>query len=109
GFLNRGLYELAAAEYRKFLADHADHEKAPVARYGLAVSLFRLQKFDEAVTELKPLAGREQFEFIVEVLTMLGQCELAAGRFSEAADAADRVVAKHADHDLADDAAALAI
>src|SRR4051812_27276541 len=37
GLLSRGMYELAAAEYRKFLAEHADHEKAPQARYGLGV------------------------------------------------------------------------
>ena len=38
GLLNRGLYELAATEYRKFLSEHGDHEKAAVARYGLAAS-----------------------------------------------------------------------
>lgn len=27
GLLNRGLYELATAEYRKFLSEHEDHEK----------------------------------------------------------------------------------
>ena len=31
GLLNRGLHSLAAAEYRKFLDEHPDHEKAPTA------------------------------------------------------------------------------
>ena len=53
GLLNRGMYELAATEYRKFLSANATHEKAPTARYGLAVALFRLNQFDEALKELK--------------------------------------------------------
>jgi len=32
GLLNRGLHSLAAAEYRKFLDEYPDHEKAPIAR-----------------------------------------------------------------------------
>ena len=55
GFLNRQNYDLAAAEYRKFLGEHPKHEKAPIARYGLSVSLFRLQKYQEAVPELELL------------------------------------------------------
>ena len=45
GLLNRGLYDLAEQEYQSFLASHANHEKAYVARYGLAVTLFRQEKF----------------------------------------------------------------
>ena len=48
GLLNRGLYELAATEYRKFLDQAGDHEKAPLAHYGLGVCLFRLKKYDAA-------------------------------------------------------------
>src|SRR5687768_9406811 len=48
GLLNRGLYDLAAEEYRKFLAAHPNHAKAPVARYGLGVALNRLGRNDEA-------------------------------------------------------------
>ena len=59
GLLNRGLYDLAAAEYRKFLSKHEDHEKAPVARYGLAVSLFRMKQYDAAAQELEPLHRRQ--------------------------------------------------
>ena len=44
GLLHRGLYDLAAAEYDKFLSAHPDHEKAPRARYGLAVCHFQLNR-----------------------------------------------------------------
>lgn len=62
GMLNRGLYELAAIQYRKFLAEHEDHEKATVARYGLGVSLFRMRQYDAAVAELTRLSKLSHFE-----------------------------------------------
>ncbi len=107
GLLNRGMYELAVAEYRGFLKEHADHEKAPVARYGLAVSLFHLARYDEAVVELEQLRPRSQFAYAAEVLTILGRCQLARGRFDAAAECFGDTVRDHAGHDLADDAAAL--
>ncbi len=106
GFLNRGLFDLAAAEYRAFLAEHADSDKAPMARYGLAVSLFRLGTLEEALPELKLLHGDDDFVFAAEVATMLGQCRLANREYGEAAAAFESVLKRHADHALADDAAA---
>jgi len=109
GLLNRGLYELAATEYRKFLSQHGDHEKAAVARYGLAVSLFRLGQFDEAVAELAPLQKLPEFVYAAETWTIAGQCDLARGRNAAAFDAFNVVVERFAKHELADDAAAGAI
>jgi TolA-binding protein len=109
GLLNRGLYELAATEYRKFLSQHADHEKAAVARYGLAVSLFRLGQFDEAVAELTPLQKLPEFVYAAETWTVAGQCDLARGRNAAAFDAFNVVVERFGKHELADDAAAGAI
>ncbi len=109
GLLNRGLYELAAAEYRKFLSAHGSHEKAPVARYGLAVCLFRTQQFEATVPELASLAKLADFAFAAEVGTLLGQSQLALQRYGPAADAFERVVRDFGQHDLADDAAAGAV
>ena len=106
GLLQRGLYELAAAEYRAFLSHHPEHAKSSLARYGLGVCLFRLGKFDDALSEITPLLPDHRFEFAAEVATMCGQCHLAAGHYAEAADAFSRVVKNYASHDLADDAAA---
>ncbi len=108
GLLNRGLYELAATEYRKFLSEHGDHEKAAVARYGLAVSLFRLGQFDEAVAELGPLQKLPEFIYAAETWTIAGQCHLARGR-NAAAFYAFSVVERFGKHELADNAAAGAI
>jgi len=109
GLLNRGLYDLAAAEYRRFLTQYADHEKAPVARYGLAVCLFRSQRHDAAAEELARLADDRTLPYAAEVGTMLGRCRLALGEHRQALAAFDGVVRKHAEHELADDAAAGAI
>lgn len=106
GMLNRGLYELAAEEYRTFLSEHPGHEKEALARYGLGVSLFRMKKYDAAAEALNELRGNEDFEFAAEVGTMLGQCHLVGNRPAEAARVFEQVVERHRKHDLADDAAA---
>ena len=107
GFLNRGLYDLAADEYRAFLAAHPDHEKAEVARYGLGVSLFRLAEYEEAAATLELLREQRDFEFAAEALLTLGQAQLAQGHHAEAARAFGDLRERHADHELFDDAAAL--
>jgi TolA-binding protein len=109
GLLNRGLYELAVAEYRKFLSANSQHAKAAAARYGLAVALYRLDRFEEALIELAPLRGRADFEFAVEVSTIAGHCELALNRYAAAAASFRAVGPGLASHELADDAAAGAV
>ncbi len=109
GLANRGLFEMAAEDYRKFLATHADAEQAPAARYGLAVCLMRMGKTDAAADELVQLERRPQFNFSTEVTTLLGQCRLMQKRYGDAVTLFSRVVEKNGDHELADDAAALRI
>ncbi|RJP42036.1 MAG: outer membrane protein assembly factor BamD [Phycisphaerales bacterium] len=106
GLLNRGLYELAAEEYRKFLSEHGNHEKAPMARYGLGVALFRLKRYDDAVQQLAPLRGVKGFTYGAEVGTIVGQCHMAMQRYEPAAEAFESTVTRYGTHDLADDAAA---
>lgn len=106
GLLNRGLFDQAAAEYRKFLAEHARHEKAPIARYGLAVCLFRLNQFEPATAVLSQLTDQKDFAFAAEVATMLGQCRLQQREYDKAAVSFERVLRHYAGHDLCDDAAA---
>ena len=106
GFLQRGLYDLAAKEYRVFLRDHADSEKSKTARYGLTVSLFRLGKLDEAAKEAEAL-GDPKFEFAVETAVIRAQCALAAGRVEEAVAPLRDVLERHGDHKLASEASTL--
>ncbi|MGD8454072.1 MAG: tetratricopeptide repeat protein [Phycisphaerae bacterium] len=107
GLLNRGLYDLAAEEYRAFLSVHKRHEKVRLARYGLAVCCFRAEKFDEAAAELEQLTRDKDFAYDAEVWTMLGQCRLARSEYGLAVEALLHVVRTHPEHALADDAAAV--
>jgi len=109
GLLNRGLYELAAPEYRTFLEEHPDHEKSALARYGLAVSLFRLGDFSEAMVQLELLDGVPNFSYAPEVQLLMGHCLLDAARYDEAGDRFARVVDDYREHESADDAAALLV
>ncbi|MEM7229237.1 MAG: tetratricopeptide repeat protein, partial [Planctomycetota bacterium] len=107
GFLNRELYDLAAREYEAFLDAAPFHEKAVVARYGLAVSLVRLGRHADAVGHLEQLVGVNNFEYAAESLMMLGQSRLALGEYAKSANAFGTVLDRHSDSELADEAAAL--
>ncbi len=106
GLLNRELYELAATEYRAFLSGHGDHAKVPEARYGLAVCLYRLRQYGDAIAELVQLRSATEIPYGAEVTTILGQCYLARKQYAAAAEVFVEVVREYAGHDLADDAAA---
>lgn len=105
GLLQRGMYEAAIEEYRAFLREHADHEKAAVARYGLAVSLVRLKRGAEATPELEALAALPTFEFAAEASFLLGQCRLETGKKEDALADFRTVLKRHGDHALAVEAA----
>jgi TolA-binding protein len=109
GMLQRGMHDLAAAEYRRFLDGNADHAKAPVARYGLGVCLFRLKQYNEAAEQLVQISNLQDFEFGAETGLLLGQCQLIQEKFAEAAATFDRIPREHSGHELVDDAAALRV
>lgn len=106
GFLNRGLYDLAVEEYRKFLAGSPGDARAGTARYGLGVALYRLKRFRDAAQELERVAVDKRFAFGAETLTVLGECRLEAREFEGAAEAFRRAATEFRDHDLSDSAAA---
>ncbi len=109
GLLNRGHYELAVDEYRRFLQASPDHEQAAIARYGLGVSLFRLGRFDEASAELALLQSADGFAYRAEVLTILGQCHLMLRDLDAAVRCLSPVLTDYPSHELGDDAAVLLI
>lgn len=109
GLLNRGLNEMAADEYRKFLKAQPKHAKAAVARYGLGVALFRCNEFSQSAAELSQLAALRDFEFGAEAGYLLGQCELSGENWDKASAAFARVVQGWPQHELADDAQAGAV
>lgn len=106
GLLNRGMYQAAIDEYRSFLAANPNHEKIPVARYGLVVSLFRLDRCNDVLREIEALRGATNFEYGAEVGMMEGQCLQAGKKYAQAADVYGSVLKNFESGQLADDAAA---
>lgn len=105
GLLNRGLHDAAIAEYRSFLSESPDHEKAPIARYGIVVSLFRLERCDEALEELRALQTAEDFSYAAEARMIEAQCLMSRQRFADAAIIFDGITRQFDKSELADDAA----
>lgn len=109
GLLNRGLHALAEKEYREFLREYESHPKTPIARYGLAVCLYRTEQHAAAAKELALLSDDDDFAFAAEARAILGQCRLALKEYAAAAKAFEELLREHKSHALADDAAALLI
>ena len=89
---NRGLYELSAGEYRGFLKQHPQHEKAKRARLGLALSLYGMGAYEEAVPLFKQIERDLQGTEADEVTVLCGQSLLQLGRYAEAEEVFDRAV-----------------
>lgn len=109
GLLQRGLYDLAAQEYRQYLAAHAAGTDADVARYGLAVCLVRQKQSAEALPLLTALGKAEKFAYGAERLALLAECALAERQFDVAAEAGERFAQAYPKHALAGAVAAMRI
>lgn len=109
GLLNRGMHELASQEYRVFLDANPNHEKAPIARYGLGVALYRLKQFEPAIAEFTQLRSVKDFTYAAEVLLLLGQSYLETQKRNEATAAFEALLSAQPQHPAAHDAAALIV
>lgn len=101
GLLSRGLYDLAAAEYRSALKQDLSADAKTTAEYGLAVCLQRTQHTADAVKLLERVADHEGFTFAPDALALLAQCRLALDQPKPAADAARMFLQRFDDHRLA--------
>ncbi|MEZ6083244.1 MAG: tetratricopeptide repeat protein [Phycisphaerae bacterium] len=104
GMLNRGLYDLAEAEYRAALAANVDNATKASAQYGLAICIYRQGRFEDTIAALEPLEETNAFAFGAEVGIMRGQSLLSLGRFEEAATVLKQVAGDHPSHKLASQA-----
>lgn len=100
---NQGKYGLAAESYRAFLDAHPGHEQRIDARFGLAQSLFQLNRFSEAADEYEKVrAEKTDFEQMPEALFQLGQCRVALNRFADASGLFEALRKQFPTHYLAD-------
>ncbi|HYE62360.1 MAG TPA: tetratricopeptide repeat protein [Phycisphaerales bacterium] len=107
GLLNKGLSDLASAEFRRYLEEHPDGAQATNARYSLGICLTRLGKHAEALPYLKLAAGVEGFEFAADAKLLLAQCHLAGGEQGGAVDVLRGVLKEHPQFKQLDVATAL--
>lgn len=107
GLLNRGLFEEAAAEYQDFLATEPAGAEAAVARYGLAVSLAKLDRPEEALAHLDRLDAPRDFPFALDAAQLRGQLLYGLGRFADAAATLGALVRAVGDDPRAADAGGL--
>ena len=81
---HRRFYKQAVDEYKRFLAKHPTHAKAPKARWGMAISLYNLAKAKEAEPLLAGLVGNAAIKSQDKVYNLLGSCQLELNKFAEA-------------------------
>ena len=72
GFAERGLHDLAQEEYADFLARHPNHPQANIARYGLALSHYKQEHYDQVVALMPTVLGNRKFENRADGLAVLG-------------------------------------
>ena len=80
----RRVYPLAAKEYEAFLAANPKHEKAPRAKWGLAICRYSMSQMDKAAALLAELAGNEQIADQEQLHNLWGSALIELGKFPEA-------------------------
>ena len=80
GLYNERMYDLAANEYKSFIAKYPNHKKILDAKLGLALSLYELKKFNDAQIIFSELANQRACPHKEQVHNLLGQCFLIAGK-----------------------------
>ncbi len=110
GLLQRGVHDLALAEYEAYLAaDPDDKANALVAQYGRAVCLVRLGRDGEALGPLRDLAGADGFAFAPDVLLLLAHVEMRGGEAGRAAGHLETLIEQHPRHGSVGQARALLV
>jgi TolA-binding protein len=87
GAYNQGLYAVAITQYQDFLAKHADHAKADLARNGLALSLYAMKQYDKAMPVLATLLARPNPDASISrerLIMVQGQCLLLTDKKDDA-------------------------
>lgn len=79
GLLNKGMHDLAAPEFRRYLDENPEGTDAARARYCLGLCLAHQGKHREAAELLQAVADLKDFEFAVDASLLLAQSQAAQG------------------------------
>ncbi len=97
GLFERGLFELAAEEYRGFIAAHPRHERNATARYALGLCHYQLGQYDKAIDPLETALKDKQLPDRDQALAVLGHCQLLTGRTDLAIGTFDQLINRYPD------------
>jgi len=80
GLYNENMFDLAANEYKSFIAKYPNHPKILNAKLGLGLSLYALKKYRDAGIIFAGLADESSSPHKEQVHNLLGQCYLIEGK-----------------------------
>ncbi len=106
GLYNRHRYADAAGEYETFLKEHAQHDQAISARYGLGLCHYRMRDYEAAEAQMAEVVKDAAFADHDDALAVLGHAQLMQRKYGEALASFDRLLAEHPDSNHAAFAAA---
>jgi TolA-binding protein len=85
GHYNQKRWQLAAEEFRRFLADYPDHAKARRAQFYLSESQVQLGQFDDAATGFREFIRRAPDDSLAHKARFrAGEASFLGGRFDDA-------------------------
>ncbi len=109
GLLDRGLHELAAAEYESYLEHAPNGPDVATARYGLAVCRFRMEQWQASIDALNSVPRDASFAFAGDALLIGGHALLRVGDAAGAAERFGALVKDFPYHTSAGEAAAVLV
>ncbi|HZL37968.1 MAG TPA: tetratricopeptide repeat protein [Tepidisphaeraceae bacterium] len=84
GLAHRGLYKLAADEYKELLAQNPAPQQATAERYALGLCLYQLHDYPAAIEPLQTALKDSKLDHRDDALAMLGYCQLNGKQYDEA-------------------------
>ena len=95
GLFIREQFKSAAEDYAYFLAKYPTHAQATTARYGLAISRYKLAQYDQAIKDIDIVLKDPKFEKRDEALAVLGFCHLSLKAHDKALAVFEQILTKH--------------
>ena len=105
GLFHQGLFKMAAETYGEFVERYPDHAEITSARYGLAISRYRLagglrvkdpeaaaKEYQAASRELVLVVADTKFEQVDQALAVLGHCQLSQKAYDKALESFDQLI-----------------
>ncbi len=105
GLFHQGLFKMAAETYAEFIERYPTHAEMTSARYGLAISRYRLasrlrvkdpvaagKEYQAAAKELELVAADAKFAQVDQALAVLGHCQLSLKAYDKALASFDQLI-----------------